>query len=234
MAFFCKFILLLALLPIASCIPPFTCTISITNENHASNIKGALADLVASSAETGFAKSHINGDEEVYALTQCRGDISGQACKSCVTSAAKMLGQYCANYADAFIWYDRCFIHYAKQNFFGSWKVDANSMFKASVEDAPNPSTFSGVVSRQAQKVSNMAEHSAKLFAKISQPVKEIKGLNINIMAQCTKDLTAHECAECLDWLREAMPTNCQGKKWCQLLHTSCIIRYDTKVTSPK
>ncbi|KAG0473731.1 hypothetical protein HPP92_015588 [Vanilla planifolia] len=56
---------------------------------------------------TGFAKSHINGDVGVFALAQCRGDISGQACKSCVTSAAKMLGQYCANFADAFIWYDR-------------------------------------------------------------------------------------------------------------------------------
>ncbi|MCO5586258.1 hypothetical protein L7F22_040197 [Adiantum nelumboides] len=54
----------------------------------------------------------------VYAIFQCRGDLSAQSCGKCMENVTARLTQECAGYVGARVRLDGCFLRYDNQSFF--------------------------------------------------------------------------------------------------------------------
>jgi hypothetical protein len=69
------------------------------------NIDRLLSALISKTSSDGFtATSYGEGQDKVFGLAQCRGDVSSTDCTSCIQDAAKQIRQLCPNEADARIW----------------------------------------------------------------------------------------------------------------------------------
>ncbi|KAG0475387.1 hypothetical protein HPP92_015073 [Vanilla planifolia] len=193
MAFLRISILLLALMPLASCLPPpFVCATASTDDTLFIAILGALMTVVNNAPGAGYAKSQNQGG--VNAFGRCTGLHNGLSCGQCLANSAATLQKYCANYEDGVVWYNSCFLRYSTKDFFGDWNVQPLHAFFPSNDNSQSP-LFEAAVLRLAVTVSNMAVQSgANLFAEMEQPVQEISGVTIYIMAQCTQDLPSSQC----------------------------------------
>ncbi|CAK7349426.1 unnamed protein product [Dovyalis caffra] len=89
-----------------------------------------------STALTGFAAvTYGKGQDKVFGLAQCRGDVSSKDCFNCIQDAAKQIREVCPDQADARIWFDCCFLQYDNINFIG--RVDTDfSIFYFNMEEA--------------------------------------------------------------------------------------------------
>ena len=110
----CMLLVSLALLPLgmaADSIGSYCSGSSYAGSNKAvTNINSVLADLVATaSTGGGYATSTAGkGNNIIYGLAQCRGDVSDSDCAACLADAAKQLPSTCSYSSDARIWYIYC------------------------------------------------------------------------------------------------------------------------------
>ena len=66
------------------------------NSDIETNINHVLSDLVTEASVGGYAVSSFgNGNNTIYGLAQCRGDVSSDNCSSCLADAAKRLPEVC-------------------------------------------------------------------------------------------------------------------------------------------
>jgi Salt stress response/antifungal len=89
-----KIFLLSVLLPLCYCADPIAhyCGQSYTSGQIETNINHVISDLVTKASVGGFAvTSYGKGNDTIYGLAQCRGDVSSDDCSSCLADAAKQL-----------------------------------------------------------------------------------------------------------------------------------------------
>ncbi|KAK7339071.1 hypothetical protein VNO77_19714 [Canavalia gladiata] len=200
---------------------------NITNGGKLSaNIDKLLAELVLKTPSTGFvATTYGKEKDQVYALAQCRGDVSTQDCSTCIQDATKQIRQRCPNQADARIWYDYCFLRYNNRSFFG--EVDTSfGIFYFNVENVSDPETFNKQLGAlmdhiRAQAVMPKEEGLGKGKSMLSSFV------TLYALVQCTRDLSELSCAQCLAIAVNNFPTFCNNRRGCRVLYSSCYVRYE-------
>ncbi|RZR97146.1 hypothetical protein BHM03_00026266 [Ensete ventricosum] len=232
MALFQRLLLLSLLLPLSAAAAAADsiaqyCSKSFKSKQTEANIDHVLADLVARASVGGFATTSSGiGASVIYGLAQCRGDVSAEDCSTCLADAAKKLPTTaCPSQADGRIWYDYCFMRYDNENFVGQSDTSVATIL-INVENATDPENFDkkvGVVMRRARADAVAPGNNALGRAKLQfTPYITIYGL-----AQCTRDLQQLTCAQCLSSAVEKFPDYCQYRKGCQVLYSSCIVRYE-------
>ncbi|XP_010241766.1 PREDICTED: cysteine-rich repeat secretory protein 55-like [Nelumbo nucifera] len=190
------------------------------------NIDHLLADLVSKTSSNGFtATSYGVGEDRVYGLAQCRGDVSKKDCSSCIQDAAKQIRQLCPNQADARIWFDYCFLRYDIQNFIG--EVDtAFGIFYWNVENVTDPETFDkdlGALMDQVREQALVPKNGGLGKGK----TKLTPFVTLYALVQCTRDLSQLPCAQCLAIAVGNFPVFCEHRKGCRVLYSSCYVRYE-------
>ncbi|XP_039136776.1 cysteine-rich repeat secretory protein 55-like [Dioscorea cayenensis subsp. rotundata] len=190
------------------------------------SITTVLFDLQTKAPISGFATSSAGQDQNiVYGLAQCRGDVSSADCTSCIDEATQKVKTICPKKADVRIWYDYCFMRFNTNNFIG--KADTGyAVIYINVENATDPERFDVEVGSLMSKVREKAVVAGNggLGRGKSEftPYVTIYGL-----AQCTRDLEPLPCAQCLSSAVEKFPEYCRYRKGCQVLYSSCIVRYE-------
>ncbi|URE45314.1 cysteine-rich repeat secretory protein [Musa troglodytarum] len=202
------------------------CSNRFNGKQTQANIDHVLADLVARASVGGFATSSSgNGASGIYGLAQCRGDVSADDCSTCLAEAAKKLPTACPSQADGRIWYDYCFMRYDNENFVGQSDTGVATIL-INVENATDPENFDkkvGVVMGRARADAVAPGNNALGRAKL----QFTPYITIYALAQCTRDLQQLTCAQCLSSAVEKFPDYCQYRKGCQVLYSSCIVRYE-------
>ncbi|KAJ4825061.1 Cysteine-rich repeat secretory protein 55 [Turnera subulata] len=199
----------------------------IGNKNQTSrNIDQLLSTLVSKTASAGYtATSSGQGQDKVYGLAQCRGDMSSKDCSDCIQDAANQIRQLCPDQADARIWYDYCFLRYAREDFIG--KVDTGyGIFYYNVENATDPQDFDRKLGALADDIRSQAvvpknEGLGKGETQLSSFV------TLYALVQCTRDLAPVDCAQCLAISVGNFPNFCNSRKGCRVLYSSCYVRYE-------
>ncbi|KAK8297325.1 hypothetical protein V6Z12_D05G181700 [Gossypium hirsutum] len=80
-----------------------------------------LLDYMSSNAsDKSFYNDSLNG---IYSLFLCRGDVSSDVCRVCVSNASQTLTQTCPSDKRAIIWYDQCLFRYSNINFLGQLEL---------------------------------------------------------------------------------------------------------------
>ncbi|KAK7831525.1 cysteine-rich receptor-like protein kinase 25, partial [Quercus suber] len=77
------------------------------NASYNSNLT-ALFESLSSKASQNYSFYNESSNIGIYGLYLCRGDVSNETCKSCVSSATQEIRNRCPSSKTAFIWYDEC------------------------------------------------------------------------------------------------------------------------------
>lgn len=192
-----------------------------------SNIDGLLPELVLKTPSTGFVTaSYGKGQDQVYGLAQCRGDVSTEDCSSCIKDAAKQIRSRCPTEADARIWYDYCFLRYSNKSTFIGEIDTSNGIYYFNVDSVNDPDTFNkqlGALMDRIRKDAVEARNGG--LGKGDTQISPF--LTLYALVQCTRDLSPIDCAQCVAIAVGNFPNFCENKKGCRVLYSSCYVRYE-------
>ncbi|XP_073028060.1 cysteine-rich repeat secretory protein 55-like [Primulina eburnea] len=191
------------------------------------NIDALLPRLVQGATQKGFlASSYGHGANQIYGLAQCRADVSSSNCSACIQDAAKQSRTLCPNQTDVRIWYDYCFLKYNTLEFFG--QVDTSyGTFYWNVANVTDPNVFNKKLGALADQIESEAVKLPGSKGLGKGETKISPSETVYALVQCTRDLSAINCAQCLAVAIGNFPTYCKDKKGCRVLYGSCYVRYE-------
>ncbi|KAF8043207.1 hypothetical protein BT93_A1526 [Corymbia citriodora subsp. variegata] len=193
-------------------------------ESNLNKLTGFLYATTPSSSG-GFGYSSIGQyQDQVYGLALCRGDTSPSDCKACVADAGAEIRRRCPGNKGAIIWYDDCMFKYLNTNFFG--QIDnANRFYMWNLNNVSDPEAFNSKVRGLLTGLVEEAYKASKLYATGEMGLED--KTKLYGLVQCTRDLTAAECKECLEGAMGELPSCCDGKEGGRVVGGSCNFRYE-------
>lgn len=191
------------------------------------NIDSLLSELAVKTPQTGFVtSSYGTGADQVYGLSQCRGDVSTQDCSTCIQDAAKQIRKRCPSEADARIWYDYCFLRYNNKNTFIGQVDTSYGIFYYNVGNVTDPETFNEELGALMDRIrAEAVEPRNNGLGKGETQLSTFSTLYA--LVQCTRDLSPIDCAQCLAIAIGNFPNFCRNRKGCRVLYSSCYVRYE-------
>ncbi|KAK7314058.1 hypothetical protein VNO77_39267 [Canavalia gladiata] len=191
----------------------------------------SILSWISSDAATSKGYNHtmignntLGDDDDVYGLYDCRGDVDGNFCQFCVSSAAKEAPQRCPNRVSAMVWYDFCIVRYSNENFFGkvltypAWHYFGKKSISNSAEIQKGEEFMRGLILK-ATKETNQLFYMDEFSLSSSE---RRYGL-----VHCSRDLSNEGCRQCLEAMLAEVPKCCQQKLGWQVWSGSCVIKYD-------
>eukprot|EP00253_Pinus_taeda_P008158 PITA_08158 len=194
-----------------------------------SNLNIVFDRLVQGAKQTGFNIS-VSGQspDKVYALLQCREDMTVDECYNCLQYAMSTLKQYCPNAVGGSIWPYECFLRYENYNFIGKMNTSLGSIYPEDFRGdtgvyIPNKKTFQADVKDFLNKLSAEAALETKRSALNATDLSSQKTYGL---VQCTRDISSKDCKTCLSHAINSIFTSsvyAGVQYWSQ----SCIVRYE-------
>ncbi|KAM5564604.1 putative receptor-like protein kinase [Rosa sericea] len=201
------------------------------------NLDTLLLSLSSSTNRNGYGFYNSNSSvvsvgensDEVYALGLCRGDVEAVDCGSCLSDARYRLTAACPVQKEAIGWYDDCMLRYSNQSMYGKLAL-LPSFYMWNTENVS-----STLVEEFNQKLQPLLERLSSQAAeggtdrKFAVGWQNTSAANVTIygLAQCTPDLSAQECTECLLSALAHIPVCCLGKFGGRVIAPSCNLRYE-------
>ncbi|CDY15079.1 BnaC03g44400D [Brassica napus] len=160
----------------------------------------------------------------VTGLFLCRGDVSQEVCRNCVTFTVYESFTQCPTQREAVLYYDECMLRYSHRNILST--IETARPFPLASNIAILTDQQKGfrdlVLSMMNHTATEAAVSSRKFGARKDNfiPVQRVYGL-----VQCTPDLTTQECSRCLEASINQLPTANNGTR---VLLPSCNSRYES------
>lgn len=198
------------------------------NSTYQANLNKLLTTLSsnATANKNGFFNFSVTSSSTpVYGLYMCRGDVTENTCSTCVSYGAKDVVNRCPKSKEAYIWYDECSIRYSDGNIFGSGQEDPQVTLYNEI-NVTNPSQlaqFTGTTLGGEMATQAANDMSGKKFA--TKEVNLSSYDTLYSLVQCTPDLTASDCIQCIQTGASNIPT---GAKGARVLLPSCNVRFET------
>eukprot|EP00253_Pinus_taeda_P026092 PITA_26092 len=198
-----------------------------------SNLNIVFDRLVQGAMQTGFNISvYGQSPDKVYALLQCREDMTVDQCYNCSQYATYMLKQNCSHVTGGSIWTFQCFLRYENYNFIGKMDKSLGYIYSEVFTgdtgvDIPNKN-FQADVKDFLIKLSAEAALETKRSALTTTDSSSQK---IYGLVQCTRDISSKDCTTCLSYAIDVIikssvyPSSVYAgvRYWIQ----SCIVRYE-------
>ncbi|PHU07693.1 hypothetical protein BC332_24182 [Capsicum chinense] len=194
---------------------------------YAQNLEDLLADLNSKTPITGFFTSSMGTKpDRAYGLSLCRGDISGDDCKTCVLAAREEITKLCPNNKEAIIWYDYCLLKYSDDCFKGEID-DTNKFSMCNIDSVPEAEVekFMQVTRALLQELAKEAYMIPQFYATRETPF--INSQKLYGLVQCTRDLSNWECKKCLDDIISELSRSCYARIGGRIIGGSCKFRFE-------
>lgn len=182
-----------------------------------------LLDYMSSNAsDKSFYNDSLNG---IYSLFLCRGDVSSDVCRVCVSNATQTIMQTCPSDKRAIIWYDQCLLRYSNINFLGQLQLYPRLLMWNALN---NTSPEEGDIGTRGLLYSlvSQAPYKENMFETNEMVVGNGPGRRYGLV-QCSGDLDVGGCSTCLRELLNQTEDCCIGRRGWQILTPSCRIRYE-------
>ncbi|KAI5001948.1 hypothetical protein ZWY2020_026598 [Hordeum vulgare] len=198
-----------------------------SNSTYEANLRLLSSTLPkkAASSTNLFATDTVgNAPDVIFALALCRGDANASACEGCLVTAFQDGQEHCANNKDATVYYDSnpCMLRFSNQNFLAT-TVNEHILVIVSIESLMN---FPKVLFTLLNNTAQSAVNSSRRFTTSRLDYGSFPTLYC--LMQCTPDLTADDCAACLQPYPQYTLQYMDGKKGGRVLGTRCTMRYET------
>ncbi|XP_021819757.1 cysteine-rich receptor-like protein kinase 10 isoform X1 [Prunus avium] len=199
------------------------------NSTFQSNLNRLLSTLSSNATRSsGFYNATASSrtpNDTVYGLFRCRGDVAAtDTCKSCVSTATSEAVQRCPTEKQVVIWYDDCMLRYSNESFF-STAAESPAVYMSNTQNATEPTRFNQVLATCMNEVATEASTDADKFATSQANVSGF--ISIYSLGQCTQDLSAADCNQCLRGAIAQFPSCCNGKIGGRVFNPSCYVGYE-------
>ncbi|KAM0874421.1 hypothetical protein ACQ4PT_037438 [Festuca glaucescens] len=226
------FLLLLLLLPTVaaqwqSCGNSGNYKSNSTYETNFKLLSSTLPKKAASNA-TLFATDTVgDGPDTVFALALCRGDQNAYACEVCLATAFQNGPQVCPYNKDVSMYYDPCLLRFSNKNFLATTVDDPDRMLTLinDLNIRTSVDTFNLFLSTLINNTAQSAVNSSRRFTTSRLDVSSLPMLYC--LMQCRPDLTAGDCADCLQVVSGYTLQNMKGKQGGRVAGTRCNMRYE-------
>lgn len=198
------------------------------NSTYHNNLNTLLLSLSDNVDEYGFYNASIGqGFDRVSAVVLCRGDVELNLCRGCVNDGAHKIVQHCPNRKVAYGWYVKCMIYYSNESVIGSMSSDTLSL-PCNNQNATQPDKFNQDLRSMLDRLLSQATYGGP-FLKFAAGNTTAPDFNtIYALVQCTPDLSAQGCSDCLTAAFGALSAaQCIDRVGAIVLARSCNFRYD-------
>jgi len=209
------------------------------------NLLNLTAELPASTiANDGFAEMTAgSAPDRVFGLAMCYADRNFTQCQDCLLNVSGHVQQECPFSREAKISRDACVLRYSDLPFFSD--ADREIVSYASTEASPDP-FVRDVAAMSAERwtlmMAGLVPEAASSLVRLANGSKEYtdsqgKAQEIYGLAQCTRDLNASMCSECLKnmviEINSSRPNNTYGAVKCYSCYAAYSIGEDLGITIP-
>ncbi|KAK4588152.1 hypothetical protein RGQ29_019231 [Quercus rubra] len=201
------------------------------NSTYQSNFNHLLSFLTSNSTrESGFYNTTVGQTPEntVYGLFFCRGDLTPDECRVCVSTATKeIVEQYCPVEKVAVIWYSECVLRYSNKSFFSTmFQTPTVSLYN--IQNITEPVRFTQLLGTSMNDIETKASNAptgTQKFATTEAKFSELQTLYS--LVQCDPLISSSDCKTCLGIAIGNLPGCCAGKQGANVLYPSCYVRYE-------
>jgi len=201
------------------------------NSTYESNLLNVFSNLTfaARSSRAFYNASAGSGEDQVFGLFYCRGDVDSIHCLSCVEASASHLKG--CNAREGFASYELCTLRYAKRAMVDTIErsLGNNTCDGPGGPTTPDISLFNQTVVTTMQRLTGRVTsgNSSSYFA--TESAKLYKDLKVYALVQCRPDLTGKRCEDCLTEALSLIVDAClyRGQVWGMYFQPSCQMRYD-------
>ncbi|KAJ0263444.1 putative cysteine-rich receptor-like protein kinase 23 [Hirschfeldia incana] len=200
----------------------------LKNSTYSSNLVTLLSSLSSSSNQSfsyGFQRlTEGQIPNMVFGLILCRGDVSFEICRDCISFAVNDTLNHCPNEKEALIYYDECMLLYTDRNILLDPVTKSGELMVVNQQNvtANNPVRFSKVILSLVNEAAEEATASPRKFA--FRKEKHASSQTVYVLVQCMPDLTTVMCSNCLQQTIKKLPRDKIGAR---LLSSDCTLRYD-------
>ncbi|KFK22135.1 hypothetical protein AALP_AAs39757U000400 [Arabis alpina] len=187
-------------------------TLFTRNSTYFTNLQTLLSSLSSSNASysTGFQNATAGqSPERVTGLFVCRGDLSLEVCRSCVTFAVNDTLNRCPNQREVMLYYDQCTLRYSHRNILSTLNTDFDGgiiLFNSQNITSNQQDRFRDVVLSTMNQAATAALNSSRKFD--AREANFTTFQNFYGLVQCTPDLTRQDCSRCLQVIINQLPTD--------------------------
>ncbi|KAK6932383.1 Gnk2-homologous domain [Dillenia turbinata] len=198
-----------------------------SNSSYKTNLNILLSSLESNSATVtnGFYDYKVGNQASntVYGLFLCRGDVSSDTCKTCVTAARSDLNQNCSSAKVAITFYDLCLLRYSNEPVVSTPAFSPIYIVSNTSNITIERDKFIKLVGETMNRIKGEAARGTdKKFA--TKEAKFTDSDTLYTLAQCTPDLSTDDCNSCLLTCINALDNGRQGAT---TMLTSCNVRFE-------
>ncbi|KAJ0827397.1 putative Gnk2-like domain-containing protein [Helianthus annuus] len=196
------------------------------NSTYQKNLNTALSTLPTTNNGFGFYNfSTSQGNDTVYSVSLCRGDINLDVCQSCLNDSIVKLRQVCPNQKEAFAYYDYCMLKYSNQIILGT--TGTRFYTRGNPRNITDIDGFNGALAPLLRKLRVEAAAGGPLKKFASDNTSGPGFSTIYGLVQCTPDLSEQQCSNCLESIINRIVEYLDGKQGGRILLPGCNFRYE-------
>ncbi|KAL9226183.1 hypothetical protein vseg_002024 [Gypsophila vaccaria] len=183
--------------------------------------------LLPNATKLGFCNSTTGvGQDKVYALYYCKGDVDAQSCQECVQAAVGKILDVCIFRTEGIVWFEECTLRFANRMIFSIDEEKPSNLYYNNtgiLNDyllGPYKETFD---SKMAALIQEAAYNNGTVPGFATDEIVISSTQKLHCLAQCTPDIIGSECYQCLTTalrLRDNWANT-------MVFLPSCLFRYD-------
>ncbi|PIA64879.1 hypothetical protein AQUCO_00100390v1, partial [Aquilegia coerulea] len=199
-----------------------------SNSTYQSNLDSLPSFL---SSDASFYNFSIGQNpDRVNVIALCRGDVARDICHGCLSDSNTKLRELCPNEKQSIGWYDECMLRYSDRTIFETVNTLPNAYtYNPTIVSNTTTAQFNLAVRTMLNRLLGIASRgtSVRKFATGNTTTGPDNNISIYALAECTPDLTASQCRDCLNGTSEKLPECCDGRIGGRVLRPSCNFRYE-------
>ncbi|KAI9123520.1 hypothetical protein K1719_004820 [Acacia pycnantha] len=198
------------------------------NSTFDSNLNTLFSSLTSNTtANLDFYNTTVGrGDDTVYGLFMCQGDVNQDVCRQCVGSSTIQLGNTCRFSKDAVNWGEQCLVRYSDLNFF-STVATRPRLRRLNPNNVSNQAGFMDVLRTVMNTTADEAAKPGLMQKKFGTNATTVEFQILYVLVQCTPDLSTADCKRCLSGVIGDFTWCCDGKIGGRVLYPSCLARFE-------
>ncbi|KAG5622821.1 hypothetical protein H5410_008039 [Solanum commersonii] len=199
------------------------------NSAYDTNLNTTLSSVSRNMDSFGFYNSSIGlNPDTISVIAQCRGDVQLQVCRDCISNATRKILEVCPYKKSAFGYYESCQLRYSNESIIGTVSISPQDTLYSGV-NASNPDDFMEDVTTILESLRSQASRGGKRkYA--TNSTRRSGSETIYVLVQCTADLSAGSCINCLSAGYQTLPNSCAcyGRIGLRYRMPSCKFQYET------
>ncbi|KAI5570367.1 hypothetical protein BDE02_11G024100 [Populus trichocarpa] len=201
-----------------------------TNSTYQANLNQLLTSIYTNTEiNNGFYNFSYGQDADtVYSIALCRPDISPDVCRVCIRNASDFLVRLCPNFVEAIGGLDNCMVRYTNRSIFN--RMEKGPYFWV-YDDRVNVSDVVGFNQSRMTLLGRLSDQAAAGDSRYKYAMDQIdvpkNFQKIYALVQCTPDLSASECRDCLYNASGLIPQCCDARQGGRVIYPSCNFRYE-------